>query len=697
MTSLNPSQKQSVLFGFLDVHRRMAELEAMIAQAGISSPFSQFVGDLSPTEIKVVLDYFARVRTTMLACLQEADIPLDVRRTSTRWSLQVGTTFLHIAVAEMAPERLRGYGPLDSADAKTIIKIQQDLYRLFDRLSAYLRQGLGQDMQQRLARLDATPASVATLTVLEKIISRWQLVEFRPLLDTIVRRMEAPQFEIAVFGRVSSGKSSLLNHIAGIDVLPVGVTPITAVPTRLVRGEEPGAVISFADIEPRRIDVGQLRDYASEEGNPGNHKHVTNILVQLPSPRLREGVVLVDTPGIGSLALAGSAETFAYLPRCDLGVVLIDAAATLNQEDLGILRALYEAGTPAQVLLSKADLLTPADRQRMAAYIREQLQRELGLSLPIHLVSTLGPDERLLIRWFEEEIAPLLDRHRALTEASLRRKIGHLRESVVAVLQTLLANLERGNRDGRTRSNVTEAKRLLERADDAVRQARARCQDWTAEEAALVEIILRDAAQAVVASAGAPERTATDPVQGAIQQVLTERGRMAHELVKELQQALGRTLEGLRQAAPLANADPTSVQNLVFSGMPILDLASFQDKYRGSRPWWSSVLPQAAVWTAERSLRRNLEPAIREYVALYDRQLRAWLKGCIAQLVELYESQAEVFREQVRRLTVEVDGAATGTDKQQLTADLQELQGTEAAEKMAAALPASVEAATSPS
>jgi len=364
---------------------------------------------------------------------------------------------------------------------------------------------------------------------------------------------------------------------------------------------------------------------------------------------------------------------------------------------LGILRALYESGTPAQVLLSKADLLTPPDRQRMATYVQEQLQRELGLSLAIHPVSTIGSDEALLTRWFEQEIGPLLNRHRALTEASLRRKIGHLHESVVAVLQTLLANLERGNRDGRTRSNVTEAKRLLERADDAVRQARARCQDWTAEEAALVEIILRDAAQAVVASAGAPERTATDPVQGAIQQVLTERGRMAHELVKELQQALGRTLEGLRQAAPLANADPTSVQNLVFSGMPILDLASFQDKYRGSRPWWSSVLPQAAVWTAERSLRRNLEPAIREYVALYDRQLRAWLKGCIAQLVELYESQAEVFREQVRRLTVEVDGAASGTDRQQLTADLQELQGTEAAEKMAAALPASVEAATSPS
>ena len=68
----------------------------------------------------------------------------------------------------------------------------------------------------------------------------------------------------------------------------------------------------------------------------------------VPSPRLREGVVLVDTPGVGSLAASGSAETFAYLPRCDLSVVLIDADSNLNDDDLSLLRALYEAGIPAQ-------------------------------------------------------------------------------------------------------------------------------------------------------------------------------------------------------------------------------------------------------------------------------------------------------------------------------------------------------------
>ena len=286
----------------------------------------------------------------MLACLQEVGIPLEVRRTSLRWGVEVGTTFLHIAVAEMSPDALRGYGPLEAASRNAVLKMQQDLSRLIDRVQAYLRQGLGRDLEQRLAHLNATPTSIATLTVLERIISRRQLVEFRPLLDTIVRRLESPQFEIAVFGRVSSGKSSLLNHVAGMDGLPVGVTPrITAVPTRLVHSRhEPSVVISFADVQPRRIDLGQLRDYASEEGDPGNRKQVDEYSRGAAVARLREGVVLVDTPGIGSLALAGGAETVAYLPPCDLGIVLIDAASTLNQDDLGLLRTLYEVGIPAR-------------------------------------------------------------------------------------------------------------------------------------------------------------------------------------------------------------------------------------------------------------------------------------------------------------------------------------------------------------
>ncbi len=60
---------------------------------------------------------------------------------------------------------------------------------------------------------------------MNRVVARWQLVEFRPLIDSILQRIEHPRYEIAVFGRVNSGKSSLLNHVVGMDVLPVGVTP----------------------------------------------------------------------------------------------------------------------------------------------------------------------------------------------------------------------------------------------------------------------------------------------------------------------------------------------------------------------------------------------------------------------------------------------------------------------------------------
>jgi GTP-binding protein EngB required for normal cell division len=474
MTPLSPNHQRHILHGFLAIHNQMAELEALIAQGARPSPFSHYAGDLSPTECQLIQDYFFRIRTAMLGHLQELGIPLEVRRTSLRWVLQTHLMHLQVSVDDMGPKQLAGYGAVDATGAAAAVKIQDDLARLLNRVIAYLRQGLGRDLSQRLARLDAAAAGVATLAILDRIITRWQLVEFRPTLDMIVSRLEAPSFEIALFGRVSSGKSSLLNHIAGTTALPVGVTPVTAVPTRLAYGEKLAAVVSFAERSPLAIAVSQLWEFASEEGNPGNQKHVTGLLVHLPSPRLSEGVVFVDTPGVGSLAASGAAESLAYLPRCDLGIVLFDAASALNQDDLSLLQALYEAGVPAMVLLSKADLLTPADRERMACYIRDSLGRELGLDLPVHPVSVIGAEESLLTRWFECEVGPLLDRHRTLTEASISRKIAGLRESMAMTLQTLLDRRGDGGRTAGAAADIdgAAAGRLLDQADSAIRQAR---------------------------------------------------------------------------------------------------------------------------------------------------------------------------------------------------------------------------------
>ena len=155
-------------------------------------------------------------------------------------------------------------------------------------------------------------------------------------------------------------------------------------------------------------------------------------VVEIPSPRLSQGIVLVDTPGLGSLARRGAAETMAYLPACDLAILLIDAGATLNDEDIGTLRLLYEGGIPAIVLLSKADLLADADLGRVASYIETQVQSELGLKVHIRARQrSCGSCRDCWITSLRRSCFPGFNQARNLREASVARKIGALRESVI--------------------------------------------------------------------------------------------------------------------------------------------------------------------------------------------------------------------------------------------------------------------------
>jgi GTP-binding protein EngB required for normal cell division len=680
MSTLNPLHKQALVSGFLDLHRRMAEMEAYLAQSDSSSPFNQHVNDLSPTERKVVQDYFARMRGTMLARLREHGLPLQTQRTSLRWVLQTGLTFLHIAIAELGPGALRGYGTLDEAARRELVQIQQELDRIVDRVGAYLAEKVGHDLAERLARLDAVPATVQTLTLLDSVIARWQLVEFRPTIETILQRLEAPQYEIAVFGRVNSGKSSLLNSIAGTSVLPVGVTPVTAVPTRLLRGEEAEAVVRFAETGACRIDVADLAQYASEQGNPGNYRRVTGIEVRLPAPRLRDGVVLVDTPGIGSLAAAGSAETFAYLPRCDLGVLLIDAAASLDQEDLTLLRTLYEAGTPAQVLLSKADLLTPEDRRGTSAYIQQHIQQELGVSLPVHPVSTRGEDSVLLSDWFEHEIEPLLGQQRQLTEASLKRKIAQVLESVTGILETMFARRSGGQlpmvkRAAQRAANPTPAtRRLLDQVDVEILRAEKQCREWNERSQHLAEIILDEAAKVLVKTPKSSRDPPGKTVSRVSVDVMMEVGKAAGEVVTELKRTFEETLQSLATAAGSSAIDLEPLKGYQCRGLPAPEPSPLLHTMETPAPWWSFALPGLALGATRRSLQKKVGAAILEQARLHNSRVRAWLKETLKELVERYQSQAEVIREQMRRIEGSAPTEEEAVDLDALRQDLERLR-----------------------
>jgi GTP-binding protein EngB required for normal cell division len=445
---LNSSQRLHLLTSCQYADKLLSEIEATLAASQSKSPFPKFKLDIPPAQAKVVQDYVSRMRAQLVRILDSQGVPIPAPHIGSIRSIRVTLGFVDIAFDECRPKRMAGYGELADGSAIEIAGLVDEMQGIVSRLDSYLAQGQPADLAQRLRRLEEAGSGITLVKALERAIDQHGLVEFRPALATIIDRLETNAFEIAVFGRVSSGKSSLLNHIVGQDLLPVGVNPITAVPTRLAYGPEPRATAWFADRKPEQFGIERLAEFVTEQHNPANLQHVTRIVVELPAQRLREGVVYVDTPGLGSLATSGAAETKAYLPRCDLGVVLIDAGSTLTEDDLATIQTLCDVGIPASVLLSKADLLAPADRDRALQYVAAHIRSDLGLELPVHAISIKAECSGLLEKWLDTEILPLYGRHAELARQSLNRKIGALRLGVEAALKTRLKRSGSGDHDG---------------------------------------------------------------------------------------------------------------------------------------------------------------------------------------------------------------------------------------------------------
>ncbi|MGA8162483.1 MAG: dynamin family protein, partial [Acidobacteriaceae bacterium] len=399
------------------IDKLLSDIEQVLHQATSQSPFPRYKIDVAPAQVRVVEDYIRQLRAQLLRALawqrmkpNSPDIP------ATR-AVLANLAFIDIAIEELRPSYMRGSGAVPDDAVDELNGVVHELRSLVEGTERYLRQELGSNLESRLRKLEETGYDVTRLRAIEEIVTRQGLVEFRPRIASLASRLEDDSLEVALFGRVSSGKSSLLNALLGADVLPVGVNPITAVPTKLRYGPVLRAAVSYGDGRNEIVAIEQLASLVTEQGNPGNQRNVVRAIVEIPSRRLKEGIVLVDTPGLGSLARNGAAETLAYLPACDLALLLIDAGTTLNEEDIGTLRLLYEAGIPALVLLSKSDLLAEGDLHRAVRYIEEQLQKELGVISHVHAVSSIPAASMLLDHFFERELLPRFEQARALREA----------------------------------------------------------------------------------------------------------------------------------------------------------------------------------------------------------------------------------------------------------------------------------------
>lgn len=668
---LNEHQQTRLRITCQYIDKLLSGVEDILHSATSQSPFPRYIVDLNPAQIRVIEDHIRRLRSQLVRTIAWQQMKPEPPEIPATRAILANLTFVDIAIEELKPSYMRGSGVVPEDAIGELNGVVHELRSLVSGIEHYLKQELSTDLEKRLEHLEQTGLDVDLLRLLEQVATRNGLVEFRPRIDALASRLEDDSFEVALFGRVSSGKSSLLNALLGTNVLPVGVNPITAVPTKLRYGASLKAAVAYGDGRGALVSIEELARLVTEQGNPGNLQNIVRAIVEVPSPRLQQGILLVDTPGLGSLARRGAAETLAYLPSCDLALLLIDAGATLNEEDIGTLRLLYEAGIPALVLLSKADLLDHGDLHQATIYIEEHIKHDLGLSIIVHPVSALGKDSVLLDQFFEQELLPRFEEARTLKEASVSRKIGALREAITSAIES---TLNRERRAGSTQiTDVSELEATLrkitgevgERDNVLYREFR----DFGDKPNTILDMVAEEAILWTHNDSAAriPSLQLAEWIQDAIRQLVQE----AIEKLRSTGNHAIDTLQRIANELGKTDAPSRGEFEMLLRGMPRFELATLPQEI--SIGHWRLLGDGLVRSRIRASLDKSIGPLLKDELQRYGMALSKWSEQIARKLDALVNSYADAYRVQVQRINGTLGSEEIG-NTDQLRSDLESLR-----------------------
>ncbi len=254
-------------------------------------------------------------------------------------------------------------------------------------------------------------------------------------------KLQTNTFNLVVVGQFKRGKTCLINAMLGAPVLPVSVIPLTSIVTALVYGEKSAARVFFTNGDSSEVPIESISEYVTETGNPNNVKAVSEVTVFYPSSYLKDGVRLVDTPGVGSVYAHNTDVAYRFLPKSDAALFLLSVDQPASNAEIEFLKDVRQYAARIFFLLNKTDYLSAEETAKALAFARQTIEGIMGPeSIRIFPVSAKlglrarqnGSQEEL----FASGLPPFTD---ALDRFLAKDKGRVLLESVCANLRKILA------------------------------------------------------------------------------------------------------------------------------------------------------------------------------------------------------------------------------------------------------------------
>jgi signal recognition particle receptor subunit beta len=208
-------------------------------------------------------------------------------------------------------------------------------------------------------------------------------------LDVLGGRLDASEVRVVVVGEFKKGKSSLVNALLNADVCAVDDDIATALPTVIRYGTTPSAhvVRAGSDGVPihEAVALSAVSEYVTESPDGQQRpSDIGGVEVDIDRRILADGLVLVDTPGVGGLGAAHATATLGAISLADVAIFVTDASQEFTATEIEFLRRATELCPRVVCALTKTDL-SPAWR---TVWERDRAHLErIGLDCEVMAVS----------------------------------------------------------------------------------------------------------------------------------------------------------------------------------------------------------------------------------------------------------------------------------------------------------------------
>ena len=258
----------------------------------------------------------------------------------------------------------------------------------------------------------------------EKASNTLSLSEKEKFFSQMQQILKDDSFRIQVVGTVKNGKSSFTNALIGEDILPVNDIPCTAVVSEVKYGKEKKAIVHFCSplptgllneipevtkryiekynygkgtdgkdvqIPPLEVPYDSLYKYVAipeqsmdilfdkekleaYKAKIGKESPYNVVELFFPASILRNGVELVDSPGLHEFLPQKDKVTFDYLEKADAAIYLLDATHPVTEEDMKVIELTLLKRGFKDLLMVANRIDRVQKRELMRIYIQAKVQ-----------------------------------------------------------------------------------------------------------------------------------------------------------------------------------------------------------------------------------------------------------------------------------------------------------------------------------